>query len=162
MGQNSGKAVLTYERDDSADTAIKQFDNRAVDGLICKVKPFFESKGESAIQKDSLLARRLYLMNVPYDSSSAELEAFVSEFVPVDMAVIPRDRAGLAHGYAFVYLKEAADMERALEYCDGRHLRSRQIRAKRNIKENKTVTSDSQNDKVKAMVEYLEMCQRRM
>jgi len=49
MGQNSGKAVLTYERDDSADTAIKQFDNRAVDGLICKVKPFFESKGESAI-----------------------------------------------------------------------------------------------------------------
>ena len=97
------------------------------------MRPFFESKNEGSIKKEGLLARRLYLMNVPYDASSAELEAFVSEFVPVEMAVIPRDRGGLAHGYAFVYLQNASDMDRALEYCDGRHLRSRQIRAKRNI-----------------------------
>lgn len=80
-------------------------------------------------------------MNVPYDASTAEMEAFVSEFVPVELAVIPRDRGGLARGYAFVYLKDAADMQRALEYCDGRHIRSRQIRATNSItKDSKAIT----------------------
>jgi RNA recognition motif-containing protein len=43
-------------------------------------------------------------MNVPYDVSTKELEELVGNFVPVEMAVIPRDRAGLPKGYAFVYL----------------------------------------------------------
>ena len=64
-------------------------------------------------------------MNVPYDASTKELEALVGTFVPVDMAVVPRDKGGLARGYAFVYLKNAADVPKAIEYVDGRHIRSR-------------------------------------
>ena len=40
-------------------------------------------------------------------------------------------RSGLARGFAFAYLKKAADVDKVIEYVDGRHLRSRQIRAKK-------------------------------
>ena len=41
-GQNTGKAVLTYEKEGSAESAIARFDNKAVEGLVCNVKPYFE------------------------------------------------------------------------------------------------------------------------
>lgn len=72
-------------------------------------------------------------MNVPYDASLKELDSLVGEFAEVDQVVIPRDKAGLARGFAFVYLKDAKDVEKVIEYVDGRHLRSRQIRAKRSL-----------------------------
>jgi len=62
---------------------------------------------------------------VPYDATVAELEKLVGEFVKVEQAVVPRDRAGLARGYAFVYLEKAEDLDKAVEYVDGRHIRSR-------------------------------------
>jgi hypothetical protein len=37
----------------------------------------------------------------------------------------------LTKGYAFVYLKNANDIDKAIEYIDGRHIRSRQVRAKK-------------------------------
>ena len=43
-------------------------------------------------------------MNVPYDATLAELEQFISKFVPVEKAEVVRDRAGLARGFAFIYL----------------------------------------------------------
>ena len=42
-------------------------------------------------------------------------------------------RAGLARGFAFAYLKKAADVDKVIEYVDGRHIRSRQIRAKKTL-----------------------------
>lgn len=35
------------------------------------------------------------------------------------------NRHGLAKGYAFVYLKYAEDVDKVIEYVDGRHIRSR-------------------------------------
>ena len=70
-------------------------------------------------------------MNVPYDATEKELEQFVSKFAPVEKAEIIRDRAGLARGFAFVYLRQKEDMERVIQYCDGRHIRDRQIRVNR-------------------------------
>ena len=46
MGKPTDKAVLTYLNSESGDQAIKKFDNKAVEGLICRVKPYF-SKNES-------------------------------------------------------------------------------------------------------------------
>jgi RNA recognition motif-containing protein len=40
-------------------------------------------------------------------------------------------RVGRTKGYAFVYLKNASDLDKAIEYIDGRHIRSRQVRAKK-------------------------------
>jgi RNA recognition motif-containing protein len=125
---NTGKVIVGYQQDESANQAVTQFNNRAVDGLICSVKPFFDKKleGEEKFRVNpGLLARRLYLKNVPYDATIAELEKFVGEFVEVEQAVVPRDKAGLARGYAFVYLEKAEDLDKAVEYVDGRHIRSR-------------------------------------
>ena len=72
-------------------------------------------------------------MNVPYDSTLKELESLVGEFAEVDKIVVPRDKTGLARGYAFAYLKKASDVDKVIEYVDGRHLRSRQIRAKKTL-----------------------------
>lgn len=72
-----------------------------------------------------MLARRVYLMNVPYASTNREIESLVSEFAPVDQVVIPRDRSGLARGYAFVYLQQESDVQKVIEYVDGRHLNGR-------------------------------------
>ena len=41
QGLRTGKVVIEYASKDSADKAISRFDNQAVDGLICYVKPFF-------------------------------------------------------------------------------------------------------------------------
>ncbi len=49
----------------------------------------------------------------------------MSAFAEVDKVDVARDKAGLARGYAFVYLKNAADVEKVIEYSDGRHIRSR-------------------------------------
>lgn len=67
-------------------------------------------------------------MNLPYDATIEEITNFVSKFAPVDKVDVVRDKAGLARGFAFVYLKDASDMDRVIEYCDGRHVRDRQIR----------------------------------
>lgn len=102
------------------------------------VKPYY-SKDERGNREQSprlnpeLLARRVYLMNVPYDSTVKEIEDLVKSFAEVENVVIPRDKAGLARGYAFVYLKHEKDVEKVVEFVDGRHLKNRQIRAKKSI-----------------------------
>ena len=102
-----------------------QFDNNAVDNLVCSAKPYL-AKGEKSDRQDTaLLARRVYLMNLPYDAYLHEIEALCKEFAPVDKVVVPRDPNGLARGYAFVYLQKASDVPKLIDYVDGRHLRSR-------------------------------------
>ena len=127
---------MTYEKEASAEQAIARFDNRAVENLIVNVKPFFEGGVPSEKRprnQQSLLARRVYLMNIPYDTTHGELESLVSEFALVENIVVPRDKSGLARGFAFVYLKKEQDVDRVIDYVDGRHIRSRQIRAKKAI-----------------------------
>ena len=72
-----------------------------------------------------MLARRVYLMNLPYDAHVREIEGLCQEFAPIDKVVVPRDPNGLARGYAFVYLQSAKDVKNLIEYVDGRHIRSR-------------------------------------
>lgn len=78
----------------------------------------------------SLMARRVYLMNVPYDATIREMEQLVGKFAPggLQEIVVPRDKAGLAKGFAFAYLNDARDVDKVIEFVDGRHIRNRQIR----------------------------------
>jgi len=46
----------------------------------------------------------------------------------IDFDYLLNYRAGRTRGYAFVYLKNAIDAEKVIDYVDGRHIRSRQIR----------------------------------
>ena len=74
--------------------------------MVCSARPYF-AKGESSERVEpGLLARRVYLMNLPYDTHPKEIEKMCSEFVPIDDVVIPRDPNGLARGYAFVFVKK--------------------------------------------------------
>ena len=81
----------------------------------------------------NMLARRVYLKNVSYSTSNAEIEAFVNEFAPVDQVVVPRDKGGLSRGFAFVYLKDPKDVQNVIDYVDGRHLGGRQLRAMQSL-----------------------------
>ena len=72
-------------------------------------------------------------MNLPYDAYPSEIERLCKEFAAIDRIVIPRDHRGLVKGYAFVYLQKASDVQTLIDYVDGRHIRSRQIRAKSSL-----------------------------
>lgn len=93
--------------------------------MVCFARPFFEKGEESEYKDNSMLARRVYLMNLPYDAHSKEIENLCAEFAPVDRVVIPRDPNGLARGYAFVFVKDASHVQPLIDYVDGRHLKSR-------------------------------------
>ena len=80
-----------------------------------------------------MLNKRVYLMNIPYDTHLHELELLCKDFVSVDKIVIPRDPNGLVRGYAFVYLKDAKEVQTLIDFVDGRHIRQRQIRAKNSL-----------------------------
>lgn len=59
---------------------------------MCKVKPYYDRKGETPRKAPALLARRLYLMNLPYDATQREIEILVREFADIDEVAIPRDK----------------------------------------------------------------------
>ena len=97
QGLKTGKVVIEYKEESNADQAVARFDNQIVDGLICSCKPFINKqnmniKDDDARRAPSMLARRVYLMNLPYEATNREIEDLVSEFAPVDQVVIPRDK----------------------------------------------------------------------
>lgn len=47
MGQPTGKAIVTFSDEKASEKAINIFDDKAVDNIINRVKPFFDKKGES-------------------------------------------------------------------------------------------------------------------
>ena len=95
-GQKTGKLCIEYAEESSAEKAISRFNNQAVEGQVCTVKPFIKpgniGHDESPAKRKDMLARRVYLMNIPYKATSAEIESLASEFAEVDQVVIPRDK----------------------------------------------------------------------
>ena len=52
-------------------------------------------------------------------------------------------RNGRTKGYAFVYLKNASDLDKAIDFIDGRHIRSRQVRAKKQLGDETTAAAEA-------------------
>ena len=75
-GEKTNLAVLTYEENDAGTNAIKFFNNTLVDSYKLNVE-IFKDKTEDSTAKpslmDSLLIRRLYLLNLPKDVTSGEI-----------------------------------------------------------------------------------------
>jgi len=65
------------------------------------MRPFRDEK-----QNKEFLAKRLYIMNIPYDATMSDVRLMIEEFAEVEEVVMPRNYDGYPHGYAFVFLKQ--------------------------------------------------------
>mmetsp|Transcript_1777 Transcript_1777/g.2314 ORF Transcript_1777/g.2314 Transcript_1777/m.2314 type:complete len:186 (-) Transcript_1777:103-660(-) len=125
LGENSGKALIDYNNNKTAMAAIEKFHDRAVENLIATVVPFLK-KGEVAPRNEpEVLAKRVQLMNLPFDCYDWEVKNLCKTFVPIQKVVMVRNNQGLATGFAFVFVEKASDMQTLIDYVDGRHIRGR-------------------------------------
>ncbi len=72
---------------------------------------------------------RLYVGNVPYQATEADLERLFSEAgVIVDTVNLVRDReSGQSRGFAFVEIENDEDARRAIRACDGKDFLGRNL-----------------------------------
>ena len=54
LGKPTGKAIVEYQMEDSVNEAVKKFDDKPVDDLICRVKPYFTEKSQKRNQQGEL------------------------------------------------------------------------------------------------------------
>jgi RNA recognition motif-containing protein len=72
---------------------------------------------------------KLFVGNLPYKATEADLQAFFEEAgVHVDSVNILRDRfSGEARGFGFVEINDAAAAAQAVQSCNGRPLMGREL-----------------------------------
>jgi RNA recognition motif-containing protein len=72
---------------------------------------------------------RLYIGNLPFKASEADLENFFSEAgITVDSVNIMRDRfSGEARGFGFVEIADEQTATRAINACNGKQLMGRAL-----------------------------------
>ncbi len=72
---------------------------------------------------------KLYVGNLPYQASEADLESFFSQAgVTVDSVSVMRDRfSGEARGFGFVEINNEQDATRAISSCNGKQLMGRAL-----------------------------------
>jgi RNA recognition motif-containing protein len=72
---------------------------------------------------------KLYVGNLPYETSEADLRRLFEPAGTVTSVSIPTDRnTGQARGFAFVEMATDAEAKKAIGMCNGQSLGSRQIR----------------------------------
>ena len=78
----------------------------------------------------SMLDREIYLGNLPFDATIAEVSNLVSSVGDVKNVQMPSRNEGQANrGFAFVTLRTTGSLESALQGLDGIKFRGRRIRA---------------------------------
>jgi RNA recognition motif-containing protein len=79
------------------------------------------------VEEDDIDETKLYVGNIDYAASEAELAAHFARFGQIAMVNIPLDRyTGRARGFGFVTFKKAADAMKAMA-LDGSEFKGRQI-----------------------------------
>ncbi|MCB1232779.1 MAG: RNA-binding protein [Verrucomicrobiae bacterium] len=72
---------------------------------------------------------KLYIGNLSYDLSEAELREALTEFEPIVDVFMPMDReTGKPRGFAFVTVADRSTGEAAIEALDGREVGGRNLR----------------------------------
>jgi RNA recognition motif-containing protein len=87
--------------------------------------------GESRLTADQLqeqLKKKVYVGNLPFRTTEAELNALFSQFGKILGARIPLNEHGLSRGFAFIEFDAEADALKACEAMNGREFEQRQIR----------------------------------
>lgn len=79
------------------------------------------------VEEDDIDETKLYVGNIDYAASEAELASLFAKFGQIAMVNIPLDRyTGRARGFGFVTFKKAADAQKAMA-LDGSEFKGRQI-----------------------------------
>lgn len=136
QGQTTGKAVVEFENDESAEKAITDFNDVEVEGLQHKVRPFVDRRAGGVLpqrnaEDPSILARRIYITNVAYGATEEDIQEIAAEAAEIERVAIPKDREGRARGYAFVYVKNVDDVQKVVDQLQGKRIMSREVQAKK-------------------------------
>src|SRR5436309_13357955 len=74
------------------------------------------------------MGKKLFVGNLPFDTTSADLEALFSEVGTCESASVITDRAtGRSRGFAFVEMASAGEAQQAIATLNGRELNGRQL-----------------------------------
>ncbi|HEX9866967.1 MAG TPA: RNA-binding protein [Acidimicrobiia bacterium] len=74
------------------------------------------------------MSTNLYVGNLTFNTSSAELEALFAQHGPVSKAQVVTDRdTGRSRGFGFVEMESADDAQKAISSLDGKDLDGRQL-----------------------------------
>ena len=79
-------------------------------------------------QEKHIMAVRLFIGNLPYDVTEAELRAHFAAVGPLASLALPTDReTGRPRGFAFVEFRERADAEEAIHHLNNQAFKGRQL-----------------------------------
>jgi cold-inducible RNA-binding protein len=74
------------------------------------------------------MGKKIFVGNLSFDTTSAELESLFSEVGPCESASVITDRAtGRSRGFGFVEMTSAADVQKAITALNGRELQGRTL-----------------------------------
>ena len=74
------------------------------------------------------MGKKIFVGNLSFDTTSAELESLFSEVGPCESASVITDRAtGRSRGFGFVEMSSAADAQKAITTLNGRELQGRTL-----------------------------------
>ncbi len=111
---------------------LKQLQNKLAN-LTVEVKrinhhlTILQSNVDSKGAEDEIDETKLYIGNIDYAASEAELEAHFAKFGQIETVNIPVDRfSGKARGFGFITFKRVADAIKAID-LDGSDFKGRQI-----------------------------------
>ena len=77
------------------------------------------------------MSTNLYVGNLTFNTSSAELEALFAQHGPVSKAQVVTDRdTGRSRGFGFVEMESADDAQKAISSLDGKDLDGRPLTVK--------------------------------
>jgi len=84
------------------------------------------------------MGKRIFVGNLSFDTTPADLQALFTEVGPCDSADIVTDRdTGRSRGFAFVEMSNSGDAQRAISAINGREVHGRTL----NVSEAKERTS---------------------
>ena len=74
------------------------------------------------------MGKKLFVGNLSFDTTSADLEALFSEIGPCESASVITDRdTGRSRGFAFVEMANAGDAQKAISAINGREVHGRAL-----------------------------------
>jgi nucleolin len=121
-GQPRGFAFVDMSSDEEVQAAVAAYDGNMFEGRVLRVTksvPKEEVEKKAPKKRAPAAGGKIYVGNLPFDTTKEDLMAYYTEQGEVVEVYIPVNPAtGTGRGYAFVTMKEE-DVEKAIEATNG-------------------------------------------